>query len=204
MQGVYEILIIVGLTILIAVVGYVAGFLSRMAVRAFLEKLGFDEWFRKFAIGRAMIRGGYTPSEFFGVVTSWIIYISSILIAVYYLSSNLNIAEVSTLSYQILTVYVAGFVKTFIIIVIGFLLVDAFINYLYKSSELRSSDERILTSIAEYLRILLYIVALVFALEVGGINVGVLRDMLTPLMWGLTIVMIILITGYILERVLKK
>jgi hypothetical protein len=65
----------IGFGALTILVGYVAGFLVKRSIRYILAKVGFDEWFKKFAIGKAILRSGYVASEFFGLVVSWIIYI---------------------------------------------------------------------------------------------------------------------------------
>ncbi|MEM3849093.1 MAG: hypothetical protein QXS42_04955, partial [Zestosphaera sp.] len=160
----YDVLVSLGASILIVLMGYAAGRSFRWALRNALERLGTDEWFRKFAIGKAILRGGYSPSEFFSLVASWIIYVASVLTATYYVSSSLELTEIRDIAYALLTTYLVGFVKAFSIIITGFILVDSFISYLYKSSELRAEQE-LLTPVAEYLRILLYVVTVVFALE---------------------------------------
>lgn len=199
----YDVLICVGTSILIVLVGYVAGRGLRWALGSMLERLGTNEWFRKFAIGRAILRGGYSPSEFFSLVASWITYVASVLTAAYYFSSFLELTEIRSITYALLVTYLVGFVKAFFIIITGFILVDSFISYLYKSSELRTEEE-LLTPVAEYLRILLYVVTVVFSLEQGGISIHALSTMLTPVMWGLTAVMIIIILGHVLGRVMRK
>lgn len=199
----YDMLICAGISILIVFAGYLIGRGFRWVLGNMLGRLGINEWFRKFAIGRAILRGGYSPSEFFGLVASWIIYVASVLTAAYYFSSSLGLTEIGNITYTLLITHLVGFVKALFIIITGFILVDSFISYLYKSSELRAEEE-LLTPVAEYLRILLYVVTVVFSLEQGGISVHALSTMLTPVIWGLTAVMIIMILGHVLGRVMRK
>ncbi|MGC9051968.1 MAG: hypothetical protein ACP5J3_13690, partial [Pyrobaculum sp.] len=55
--------------------------------------------------------------------------------------------------------------------------------------------------VAEYIRIILYLVVITFALEQGGISVATLTAMLTPITWGLVAA---LIATAVLEALKKK
>ena len=193
----------VGFAALIMLAGYVVGTLAKRAIRYLLTRVGLDGWFKKFAIGKAMLRGGYTASEFFGSVASWIIYVTAVLLAIATAAADLGITAVSEPLYYTVSVYVAGFVKAFIIMVVGFTLVDAFIGYIYKSTELRS-EVMFLTPVAEYLRILFYIAVLVFALEQGGLSVSALYVILTPIIWGLTLAMVVIVVANLVQQVIRR
>jgi hypothetical protein len=199
----FNLIITIGLTIAIVLIGYVLGILARRLILYILTKVGFDEWFKKFAVGKAILRSGYSASEFFGLITSWVIYLTSFLLALAILTSSLNLTPLSDTLYTIVSVYVVGFIKAFLIIITGFILTDAFIGYIYKSSELRS-EVRLLTPVAEYLRIMIYLAVIVFALEQGGLNVYSLNMLLVPIIWGLTIAMIIIIISQVIQQVARK
>jgi hypothetical protein len=199
----FNLVIAIGLTVAIVLIGYVLGILARRLILYILTKVGFDEWFKKFAVGKAILRSGYSASEFFGLITSWVIYLTSFLLALATLTSSLNLTSLSDTLYTIVSVYVVGFIKAFLIIITGFILTDAFIGYIYKSSELRS-EVRLLTPVAEYLRIMIYLAVIVFALEQGGLNVYSLNMLLVPIIWGLTIAMIIIIISQVIQQVARK
>jgi hypothetical protein len=199
----FNLVITIGLTVAIVLIGYVLGILARRLILYILTKVGFDEWFKKFAVGKAILRSGYSASEFFGLITSWVIYLTSLLLALATLTSSLNLTSLSDTLYTIVSVYVVGFIKAFLIIITGFILTDAFIGYIYKSSELRS-EVRLLTPVAEYLRIMIYLAVIVFALEQGGLNVYSLNMLLVPIIWGLTIAMIIIIISQVIQQVARK
>jgi hypothetical protein len=199
----FNLVIAIGLTVAIVLIGYVLGILARRLILYILTKVGFDEWFKKFAVGKAILRSGYSASEFFGLITSWVIYLTSFLLALATLTSSLNLTPLSDTLYTIVSVYVVGFIKAFLIIITGFILTDTFIGYIYKSSELRS-EVRLLTPVAEYLRIMIYLAVIVFALEQGGLNVYSLNMLLVPIIWGLTIAMIIIIISQVIQQVAKK
>ncbi len=201
--GYLDLLVTLATSALIVVAGYVGGVLTKRFMIYVLSKVGFDEWFKKFAIGKAVLRSGYSASEFFGLVSSWTIYLTSVLLALGLGASNLGIYWLSETLYTIVHVYIVGFIKTFLIIIIGFLLTDTFISYIYKSSELRS-EIRLLTPVAEYLRIMIYLAVLIFALEQGGLSIYTLNILLMPVIWGLTIAMIFIILAQILQQVIRR
>ncbi|MEZ0289605.1 MAG: hypothetical protein ABWJ42_00740 [Sulfolobales archaeon] len=207
MQLSYEtylnILIAVGIAVITVVIGYVVGRVSRRVVVYILSRIGFDGWFRKFAIGRAIIRGGYSSSEFFGLIVSWIIYLVFIFLGIALAALYMDLAWLAEASYSIIYVYVWGFVKAFLIMITGFILTDAFVGYIYKSSEFRE-EARLITPLAEYLRIIIYLAIVLFALEQGGLNVHTLNILITPVIWGLTIAMIIMMIAQILQQVVRR
>jgi small-conductance mechanosensitive channel len=185
--------------VLIAVFGIVLGRVVRRMVDRILFRLGFNDWFRNFNIGRALLRSGYTPSEFFGSVAAWLLYLIFILTAVAYLAVSFGRVDVSEWVTSIIAVYLFGFVKFFIISIIGFILVDGFVEYIYKGA--LSRNEAVVGPVAEYIRIILYLVVVTFALEQGGINVTTLSSMLTPITWGLAVAVVAVL---ILEALKKR
>jgi small-conductance mechanosensitive channel len=197
--GIVTLLYYVAVAILIGLFGLALGRLVRRLVDRVLFRLGFNDWFRSFNIGKALLRSGYTPSEFFGSVAAWLIYLLFILLAVAYLASNLGNVEVYQWVMSAVEVYLFGFVKFFIISIIGFILVDGFVEYIYKGA--LSKNEAVVGPVAEYIRIILYLVVVTFALEQGGINVSTLTAMLTPITWGLTAAVVAVL---VLEAVRKK
>ena len=185
--------------VLIAVFGVVLGRVVRRVVDRLLFRLGFNDWFRNFNIGRALLRSGYIPSEFFGSVAAWLLYLLFILTAVAYLAVSFGREDVYEWVTSIIAVYLFGFVKFFIISIIGFILVDGFVEYIYKGA--LSRNEAVVGPVAEYIRIILYLVVVTFALEQGGINVTTLSSMLTPITWGLAVAVVAVL---ILEALKKR
>ncbi len=175
--------------ILIGAVGYLAGRLVRWALAKGLARAGFDDWFKRFNIGRAILRSGYAAGEFFGSVAAWIIYLIFILLAAAYLAYALGYPGWGAALVGVINVYIYGFVKFFIIAIIGFILVDGFVEYIYKGA-LVKDDARLLAPVAEYIRVVLYLVVITFALQQGGIDVSTLSQMLIPITWGLVAAMV--------------
>lgn len=199
----FDVVTTIGISALIIIAGYVFGIVARRLLLYLLTKIGFDEWFKKFAVGKAILRSGYSASEFFGLVSSWIIYLSFLLMAAATIASNLGITWLSESLNVVVFVYIVGFVKTFLIVVTGFIFTDTFISYIYKSSELRS-EIKLLTPVAEYLRIMIYLAVVVFALEQGGLNIYSLNLLLMPVIWGLTVAMVLIILAQIIQQIIRR
>ncbi|MEM4601817.1 MAG: hypothetical protein QW808_02845, partial [Desulfurococcaceae archaeon] len=109
---------------LIIVAGFIIGKGVKRTLTYLIFRLGVNEWFKRFAIGRAIIRSGYAPSEFFGMVASWVIYILSFFLSAMYLSQQLALWYVYDVFSSLLG-YLYSFVRAFIIIVVGYILVDS-------------------------------------------------------------------------------
>lgn len=189
----------IAVALLIAVVGYVLGRAIRHILDSFFRRTGLNDWFRSFNIGRALLRSGYTAGEFFGSVAAWVVYIVFFLLALAYIALNLGYQDSYALILNILYTYVYGFVKFFIISIFGFILVDGFVEYIYKGA--LSKSEVVVGVVAEYVRIILYLVVITFALEQGGINVSTLSSMLTPITWALAAALVAVLVA---ESVKKK
>ncbi|AFA39786.1 hypothetical protein Pogu_1759 [Pyrobaculum oguniense TE7] len=189
----------IAVALLIAVVGYVLGRAIRHILDSFFRRTGLNDWFRSFNIGRALLRSGYTAGEFFGSVAAWVVYIVFFLLALAYIALNFGYQDSYALILSILYTYVYGFVKFFIISIFGFILVDGFVEYIYKGA--LSKSEVVVGVVAEYVRIILYLVVITFALEQGGINVTTLSSMLTPITWALAAALVAVLVA---ESVKKK
>lgn len=195
----------------IVALGYVTGRLLRYVVTLLLDRIGFNDWVRRISIGKAIVRAGFVPASFFGNLTAWIMYLSFILLALGIGSRDISrslggvayLDELSNVVFNLLTVYVSGFVKAFLVIVVGFTLVDGFIGYLYKTSELRA-EMYLLVPVAEYLRLLLYISIITFSLSVSGVGISELMLVLQPVIWGITVIMIAVVVEQILQRYWKR
>lgn len=196
---------------LIIALGYLLGKFLKYVVTLLLDRIGLNDWIKRISIGKAIVRAGFIPANFFGTLVAWVTYISFLLLAVSLGSRDISrslggvtyLDELSNVAYNLLVVYVSGFLKAFLIVVVGFILIDGFIGYVYKTSELRS-DVQLLVPVAEYLRLLLYINVIIFALSVIGVGVGELLMVLQPVVWGITIIMIATVIERIVRGYAKK
>lgn len=180
------------------ITGWVVALLSRKAVSVVLSRVGFDEWVKKLNLGKVIRRTGYFPSEFFGLMAYWIIIAVFLLLGIMTAAFLVGYQELVFASYTVLTVYLGGVLKMLLVVFIGFILVDSFIGYVYKSTELRA-EMQVFYPLGEYLRIVLYIAVVIYALEQSGIGVGVLTQLLVPVIWGVTAVIILIIVYLMLQ-----
>jgi len=195
----------------IIALGYVIGRFLKYVVTLFLDKIGFNDWVRRISIGKAIVRAGFVPASFFGNLTAWIIYLSFILLAIGIGSRDISrslggvayLDGLSNVAFDLLTVYISGFIKAFLVVVVGFTLVDGFIGYIYKTSELRA-EMHLLVPVAEYLRILFYISIITFSLSVSGLGTSELMLVLQPVIWGITVIMVAVVIEQILRRYWRK
>ncbi|MCY0868838.1 MAG: hypothetical protein OWQ48_06415 [Desulfurococcus sp.] len=194
----WGILVDIAIAVLIAVVGVNGGWIARWLINYLLGKIGINDWFRRFNIGRAIMRSGYAPSELFGLIGSWVIYLLGFLYAILYLTQYPSLQPLRE-PISLVISFIYGFVKAFIIIIIGDILVDTFIGYIYKSES--TSQLASLVPAAEYLRIIFYIVVMVYALQLGGLPVEILWGLITPVIWGLTIIVVVLVASEAVRRV---
>ena len=199
----FRVLVTTLISLAIIVATYFAGRLVKYFITYIAAKTGFSDWMIKFNLGKAILRSGMTVGEFFGSVSMWIIFVVGALVGLATWFHLLGYLDAAALILNIVNVYILGFVKAFIVIIAGFLLTDAFIGYVYKGGEYGGRFE-FLTPVGEYLRILFYISVLVFALDVGGLRVESLTQILAPIVWGLTVIMIILIIGKIASDIASK
>ncbi|MEM0378829.1 MAG: hypothetical protein QXP68_04285 [Thermosphaera sp.] len=200
---VLQVLLSAGIVALLIIIGYIAGRIVYYLFVKTFKRLGIDDWFMKFGMGKAIRRTGLFPGEFFGSIGSWMVYIAFSLLGFYMGFLNMEFTDGAELAKTMLTVYLYGLVKALIVIIIGFILVDSFVSYVYRSSELRA-ELRFITPVAEYLRILFYLVVVIFALEQGGIDVSILTTLITPIVWGLAFAMIAIIVIQLVADIMSS
>lgn len=196
----FNILKAAGSACLIWALGWLAGQVIRYLVIKILSKIGFEEWIRKISLGKVIKRTGYLPQEFMGNLSAWIIYVVFIVFGVYVAGSVVQYYELMEFARTLIDVYIRGFLTLLLIVIVGFALIDAFIGYVYKSTELKA-EMQILYPLAEYLRIVLYIAVVVFAVEQSGLGVGVLPTLLTPMIWGITIIIVLFMVYLIIQNI---
>ncbi len=191
-----KILEAIGYTFVIWVLGYLLGHASKYIITNILGKLGVDEFVKRTGLGRAIRRTGLMGHEFFGILTAWIIYLLFAFLGLYIAGVKLEVKFIIDIAETVIYVYIAGGLKLLLIVLIGFTLIDVFVGYIYKSTELKA-EMQILYPMAEYIRITLYIAVVTYAVEQSGLGVGVLPMLLMPLIWGITI-LIVLFTIYLI------
>jgi hypothetical protein len=196
----YSIIISIGAALLTWLTGYLLGHGVKYFVSRLLSRVGFEEIVKRTGFGRAIKRTGLLPHEFMGSLAAVIIYIVFAILGVYIAGYVLKLEVIMSTAETVLYVYVAGGVKLLFIVLIGFTLVDAFVGYVYKSTELRA-EMQLLYPMAEYLRIVLYIAIVVYGVEQSGLGVGVLPLLLTPIIWGITVIIVLFVLYLIVQSI---
>lgn len=189
----------VGSACLIWALGWLIGLAVKHLVAKILSKIGFDEWIWKISLGRVIKRTGYLPHEFMGNLSAWMIYIVFTVFGIYVAGAVVRHHGLMEFARTLIDVYIKGFLTLLLIVIIGFALIDAFIGYVYKSTELKA-EMQILYPLAEYLRIVLYIAVVVYAVEQSGLSVGVLTTLLIPMIWGVTIITVLFVVYLIMQN----
>lgn len=113
--------------ILLIIIGKILGtFLGRVGARV-LDKIGLDDLVDKTLIGRMIRRGQMSTVGFFDAVIRWLVYIIFALIIL----NILNIQAVNSFI-NLIIYYIPLVISAFIVLLIGFLIVD-FIGDLIKN-----------------------------------------------------------------------
>jgi hypothetical protein len=135
-----------------------------------------------------------------GNLSAWIIYVVFAVLGIYVAGYVIQHEGLMDVANTLINVYLKGFLLLLLIVLIGFTLIDAFIGYVYKSTELKA-EMQILYPLAEYLRIVLYIAVVVFAVEQSGLGVGVLPTLLIPMIWGITMIIVLFMVYLIIQSI---
>jgi hypothetical protein len=189
-----------GLACLVWTLGYFIGHFVKYALVRVLGRANVDDFIRRTGIGRAIRRTGLLAHEFIASLAAWLIYLLFLILGVYFAGLLVQHEGVVKAAETALNVYYVGGLKLLLIVIIGFVLVDAFVGYVYKSVELKS-ETQLLTPVAEYLRIVLYIAIMVYAVEQSGLGVGALLQLLTPLIWGVTAITVLVVLYLIIQSI---
>ena len=167
---------------LILVAGWVVGRFVGFLVKNLLSRIGADSVLRKSSIGRAIIKSGYTASQFFDNVCRWIIYLAAALFAF----NSLGIPSISqsVLSFSsILPDVVAGL----IVLIVGFVLSDWFGEFVKRSIPQEQRETLYLGALAEILKVILYFITITLALRQIGIDTTILYIFAEAIAWGIAI-----------------
>lgn len=195
-----DVLKAVGLACLVWMLGYFIGHFVKYILVRVLGRANVDDFIRRTGIGRAIRRTGLLAHEFIASLAAWLIYLLFLILGVYFaglLAQHEGVVKAAEIA---LNVYYVGGLKLLLVVIIGFVLVDAFVGYVYKSVELKS-ETQLLTPVTEYLRIVLYIAIMVYAVEQSGLGVGALLQLLTPLIWGVTAITVLVVLYLIIQSV---
>ncbi|MCL5067558.1 MAG: hypothetical protein M1368_04305, partial [Thaumarchaeota archaeon] len=177
--------------------GWVVGRLVGLAFRKLTQSIGADSVFRKTALGRAIVKSGYTASTFCELLAKWIVYFAAILIAL----QSLAIPVVSRGVGSFLD-FLPRIVAAIFILAIGLILSDWFGEFLKKEIPQEQREAFYLNTAANLSKIILYFVTITIALQELDVDVAILYIIAQALAWGIAIA-IGIIVGVIVGWMLK-
>lgn len=168
--------------VIILMAGWVTGRLVSRGVEGFMSKLGAEAVFRKVALGRALIRSGYTAAGFSSSIAKWIIYI----VAIHLSLKSLRVPEINVYADGFIS-YLPTLVGSFLILIIGLILSD-WLGEFVKSSFLQEEREAFyINPIGDGLKVVLYYVTITLALSKLGVDVTILYIFAQAFAWSLAI-----------------
>jgi len=166
--------------IIILVVGWIVGRLLGKAVRMVIDKVTQSAMVNKTEFADKVKTSGVSLGYLGDVATRCIVYLIAILAAVDFLNLDyLSLLMTAVVGYL---PHIAAFV---IILVVGFILVDYFIDLLVKYHE--SQQVELITPVMLVLRVFLYFVIVVLALSQLMIDLTIIYTFITPIAWGIGI-----------------
>jgi len=189
-------------SLIILVVGWVIGRLLGSAVGRVVARTGADTAFRRASVGRAILRAGFTASDFSRTTTKWVIYILAILLAL----ENLRISFI-TASIESFLAYLPNIITAFIIFIIGSILSDWVGESIKKSFTVETSQEQYLNIFGETVKVILYFITITIALSHLGIDITIIYIIATAFSWAVAISVGVaagIIVGWLLKDRIKE
>ncbi|MEN3035426.1 MAG: hypothetical protein ABC537_03895 [Candidatus Methanosuratincola sp.] len=186
----------------IIALGYVAGRLVGEIVGRSVDRFGFDATMRKTAIGRVVLKSGFTASELMKSVSKWSIYIVSLLFAL----ESLNIPYLDGPVNAVLD-FIPNLVIALIIFIFGGVLSDWAGEVAKKSFSHEGAPTFYTDLLGDLLKLVLYFVVITISLTELGIDVTILNLIAQALAWGIAIFVGVsagIVVGWMLKDRLKE
>jgi len=158
--------------------GWVFGRLVSFLINRIVGRMGLATAFRKTSVGRALLRGGYTPGSFFAALGKGVVYLFAALTALDFLS-----IPVLTGLAQAFVIFLPNLVSALLILLGGLILVD----WIGETIEKGSSSTLPPALLSWFVRALLYFVVITIALAEMGVDVTILYIIAQALAWSLAI-----------------
>ena len=166
--------------IIILLIGWIIGRLLGKAVRFVIDKIVQNALVNKTEFAEKMTKSGVTLGYLGDVATRVCVYLIAILAAVDFLNLDyMSLLMTSVVGY---IPHIVGFV---IILVVGFILIDYFIDLFTKYHETQNIE--LITPVMLVLRVFLYFVLVVLALSQLMIDLTIIYTFVTPIAWGIGI-----------------
>ena len=168
--------------LIVLLIGWIVGRLLGRAVRIILDKLSEQKVVEEAAdvtsVRGSLKNAGLTVGYIGDIAVRIIVYLIALLAAV----NILNLDYLSELMMMIVT-YIPHVVAFAIILVAGFLLIDAFIDFLNRYYTQR--NVQFITPVLVIIRVFLYFVTAILALSQLELDLTIIYTFVTPIAWGI-------------------
>jgi hypothetical protein len=170
--------------LVVLIIGWIVGRLLGKAVRIILDKVS-----EQHIVGKVADQGSFSGSVKNAGIT--VGYIGDIAVRIFvYLIAILAAVDILNMEYmsKLMTViveYIPHVVAFVIILIVGFLLVDYFIDFLYRYYA--KQDIQLISPVLLLLRVFLYFVIAVLALSQLMLDLTIIYTFVTPVAWGIGI-----------------
>ncbi|MGD0534736.1 MAG: hypothetical protein ABR999_04750 [Methanoregula sp.] len=165
--------------LIILLIGWIVGRLLGKAVRIILDKITAMHVIEDTHISDTFKRAGVTIGYLGDIAVRLIVYLIAILAAVDVLHMEFTSALMSTI-----VSYIPHIVAFIILIVVGLILVDYFIDFL---TNYYGGRVKFISPVLMLLRIFLYFVVAILALSQLMLDLTIIYTFVTPIAWGIGI-----------------
>lgn len=186
----------------IVALGYVVGRLVGEVVGRSVDRFGLDATMRKTAIGRAVLKSGFTASELMKSVSKWSIYIVSLLFAL----QSLNIPYLEVPVNAVLN-FIPNLIIALVIFIFGGALSDWAGEIAKKSFSHEGAPAFYTDLLGNLLKLVLYFVVIDISLTELGIDVTILNIIAQAFAWGIAIFVGIsagIVVGWLLKDRIRE
>ena len=187
---------------IILAAGWAIGRVVGYAVRKITERMGADSIFRKTAVGRAIIKSGFTASTFSESLAKWVVYLAAILIAL----QSIGLPVISSAVFSFLN-FLPTLVAAIVILVVGLILSDWFVEFVKREIPQEQRQALYIDTGAVLLKIILYFITITIVLKEIGVDVTILYIVTQALAWGIAIsigIIIGIVVGWLLKDRIKS
>ncbi|MCS4537845.1 MAG: hypothetical protein HYY67_03170 [Thaumarchaeota archaeon] len=204
-QGLIDNLLGIGYSTLIVGVilasGLLIGRIAGIAVGRIVARIGADSVFRKTALGRVLLRSGFTASDLSKSLSKWIIYVASILIAL----QTLRIPAISE-PIQSFLLFLPTLIEAFLILIFGFMLSDWVAELIKKGAAEEQRQTFYLDVIGDLTKVALYFITITLTLSQLKIDVTILHIFAQAFAWSVAIFVGVaagIVVGWLLKDKIK-
>ena len=166
--------------LIVLFIGWIVGRVVGKAVKVLLDKFAETSMMKSLGLMSTAEKAGITLGTIGDILVRLVVYLIAILAAV----DILNMEYLSSLMAKVIE-YIPHGVAFALILVVGFILVDYFLDFLQKFHG--TSGVELITPVLFVFRIFLYFVIAILALSQLMIDLTIIYTLVTPIAWGIGI-----------------